>query len=327
MAPAQFETSSPYRASRDRSPRRDRSRSPRRHHEHSRHKRRRTASPRPIVLPFNSRQLTKRDFAEYKPVFALYLDIQKQLVLEELAEDEVKGRWKSFVGKWNRGELAEGWYDPATKQKAVQSSNTVPTKPPSPARQRRPSPDYASGAPPQDADTDSDEDAIGPALPSQHVRSRRAGPAVPSVQDLELRNEQILEDSANYQADIRYERKVDRNIQKVRLEELVPRADPGSRERQLDKKREVAATHRSFREAKSPGAEEVGEGKLMGDDGIEAFKSRKKEMERKKNEREIRKEELLRARLAEREEMLEKHKAKEEKTMEMLKALARERFG
>lgn len=139
--------------------------------------------------------------------------------------------------------------------------------------------------------------------------------------------EQILEDSANYQADIRYERKVDRNIQKVRLEELVPRADPGSRERQLDKKREVAATHRSFREAKSPGAEEVGEGKLMGDDGIEAFKSRKKEMERKKNEREIRKEELLRARLAEREEMLEKHKAKEEKTMEMLKALARERFG
>lgn len=24
---------------------------------------------------------------------------------------EVKGWWKSFVGKWNRGELVEGWYD------------------------------------------------------------------------------------------------------------------------------------------------------------------------------------------------------------------------
>ena len=33
-------------------------------------------------------------------MFALYLDIQKQLVLEDLPVDEVKGRWKSFVGKW-----------------------------------------------------------------------------------------------------------------------------------------------------------------------------------------------------------------------------------
>lgn len=33
-------------------------------------------------------------------MFALYLDIQKQLVFEDLAKDEVKGRWKSFVGKW-----------------------------------------------------------------------------------------------------------------------------------------------------------------------------------------------------------------------------------
>lgn len=33
-------------------------------------------------------------------MFGLYLDIQKKLVLEELSEDEVKGRWKSFVGKW-----------------------------------------------------------------------------------------------------------------------------------------------------------------------------------------------------------------------------------
>ena len=33
-------------------------------------------------------------------MFELYLDIQKQKVLDELPHDEVKGRWKSFVGKW-----------------------------------------------------------------------------------------------------------------------------------------------------------------------------------------------------------------------------------
>jgi len=33
-------------------------------------------------------------------MFALYLDIQKQLVLEDLDEHETRGRWKSFIGKW-----------------------------------------------------------------------------------------------------------------------------------------------------------------------------------------------------------------------------------
>jgi len=33
-------------------------------------------------------------------MFALYLDIQKQILLEDLDEREAKGRWKSFVGKW-----------------------------------------------------------------------------------------------------------------------------------------------------------------------------------------------------------------------------------
>jgi hypothetical protein len=33
-------------------------------------------------------------------MFALYLDIQKGMVLDELDEHEVRGRWKSFLGKW-----------------------------------------------------------------------------------------------------------------------------------------------------------------------------------------------------------------------------------
>lgn len=93
------------RPSRSRSPRRQpphshshRERSPPRHHGH--HKRKRSPDPAPKDLPFNSRQLTKRDYEAFKPMFALYLDIQKGKILEEMEETEAKGRWKSFLGKW-----------------------------------------------------------------------------------------------------------------------------------------------------------------------------------------------------------------------------------
>lgn len=65
----------------------------------------------------------------------------------------------------------------------------------------------------------------------------------------------------------------------------------------------------------------------MGDDGIDGYKKQKKEGERKKNERELRKEEIMRARAAEREERVAELRGKEEKTMAMLRAIARERFG
>lgn len=76
-----------------------RSRSPRvSHHHSSSHKRARTS--RPVILPLEASTLSKYDYDLYKPMFGLYLDIQKQLILEELSDDEVRGRWKSFVGKW-----------------------------------------------------------------------------------------------------------------------------------------------------------------------------------------------------------------------------------
>lgn len=76
-----------------------RSRSPRvSHHHSSSHKRTRTS--RPVILPLEASTLSKHDYDLYKPMFGLYLDIQKQLILEELSDDEVRGRWKSFVGKW-----------------------------------------------------------------------------------------------------------------------------------------------------------------------------------------------------------------------------------
>lgn len=97
------------RLSRSRSPRRHpqpshshRERSPPRQHDH--HKRKRSPDPTsttaPKNLPFNGRQLGKRDYEAFKPMFALYMDIQKGKVLEEMDETEIKGRWKSFLGKW-----------------------------------------------------------------------------------------------------------------------------------------------------------------------------------------------------------------------------------
>ena len=93
----------------------------------------------------------------------------------------------------NRGELAEGWYDPATLQKSLD-------KPASdlrfPINQRRglPSRNAKRSAPPADgkAEEESSDDEIGPALPSQDARINRAGPAIPKTEDLELRDGMIV---------------------------------------------------------------------------------------------------------------------------------------
>lgn len=56
--------------------------------------------------------------------------------------------------------------------------------------------------------------------------------------------------------------------------------------------------------------------------GTDSFKQKKAAIERKKNDRELRKEQILRVRVAEREERLQQHRDKEEKTMAMLRQLA-----
>jgi hypothetical protein len=53
-----------------------------------------------VALPFNAKQLSKRHFEDYKPLFHSYLDIQKQINLDDIDEREAKGRWKSFTGRW-----------------------------------------------------------------------------------------------------------------------------------------------------------------------------------------------------------------------------------
>jgi len=76
---------------------RERSRSPRRDDSIRNRFPREDRQPR---LPFSAKHLDKHDLSRYRPLFASYLFAQKQLVIEKLDEGEVKGRWKSFVGKW-----------------------------------------------------------------------------------------------------------------------------------------------------------------------------------------------------------------------------------
>ncbi|KAI5205957.1 hypothetical protein AUEXF2481DRAFT_27529 [Aureobasidium subglaciale EXF-2481] len=314
---------------------RRRSRSPGSSRRDPKQQKRRSRSPLSNQLPLNARALVKHDLKAFKRLFALYLDIQKQIDIDDLDETEIRGRWKSFLGKWNRGELAEGWYDPVTKEKADRAAleARASRRSASPREQQQSKQQQQQQPTALDQPVsghDDSEDEYGPSLPTT---LSRVGPKVPSMQDLQYRNvahglqptELAEEDETARRQDLTYDRKMDRKLQKERLEELNPRAEPGSRERQLEKKREKAGANRAFREEKSPGAEEVGEGDLIG--GEDGIKAHLQVTQRKKSERELRKEEILRAREAEREERLAEHRAKEDKTMDMLRTLARQRYG
>jgi len=261
----------------------------------------------------------------HRAIFSEYLDVQKQLDIDALSGDEVKGRWKSFVAKWNRNELAEGWYDAEVRRKAeIRYSNRDPLVLANKSVDTSRGKSREGIEPGSDEDGD-DDDGYGPALPV--AAQSKFGPVIPRLQDLQDRQEALKDDMEARVKDLRYERKQDRQLQKERLEELAPRAEPGSRERQLEKKREALAANRAFRDAKEGAAvEEVEERDLMGGDEDE-YKANLKAQTRRKNEREIKKEEILRARAAEREEKLAELRRKEEKTMDMLRSLAKQRFG
>ena len=200
-----------YTPRRSRSPKLDRhSRSTNSHHDTSSHSKRKRSPPSLLtILPLHAARLSKHDYATYKPMFGLYLDIQKQLVLEDLSEDEVRGRWKSFVGKWyatnpriikhsifrfigltfvrNRGELAEGWYDPSTLRKALAPAISSPTATTSCHTRNQKQSKQTEAE--QDVET-SDDDLVGPSLPNTDVSARttatKRGPTIANLQDLEL---------------------------------------------------------------------------------------------------------------------------------------------
>jgi hypothetical protein len=53
-----------------------------------------------VILPYKANPLSKRQYDDYKPLFQSYLDIQKNIHLDDLDEREAKGRWKSFTSRW-----------------------------------------------------------------------------------------------------------------------------------------------------------------------------------------------------------------------------------
>lgn len=210
----------------------------------------------------------------------------------------------------------------------------MPARRSSPNYKSRPSP--SSEHPIQGSDNDSDD--FGPPLPTDLIHAsgtdgKRAGPAIPRMDDLQLQRE-LLDESLSKERrqeleELRAARKADRKLQSARLDELVPRAEPGTRERQLEKKREAAASNKAFASSKEPGGDvDLPDAEVMGGgDSLEELKRMKQANERKKTEREIRREEVLRAKQVEREERVRGMKEKEAKTMAMLQEIAKARFG
>ncbi|KAL8809631.1 MAG: hypothetical protein Q9200_003249 [Gallowayella weberi] len=302
---------------------RGRSRSPSAIIPRHRHRRRSTPSQKdaqdvraeragPIALPFQARSLRKSDSEKYKPIFGLYLEIQKNLFLDDLDEKEVKGRWKRFVDRWAQVSAAK--HDqPLLSQPSGPNTSS------------------------QGNGSDEEDDGYGPAPPSNSdtrkgtARSgQQAGPSIPNFQDLELQRELENESSLLDRGVLRQARKADRQFQKEQLEDLAPRAQAGTKERQLERKADVRLANNAFAASKTDASfAEVPETDLMGDEegGLAGYKKRKCEEERKKNDREMRREEILRARRAERDERVQAYKKKEERTMEGLVALAKARFG
>lgn len=317
-----------------------------RHHHHDSSSRRHghNTPPPPAALPFKARLLSyKHDLDAFEPLFANYLDIQKGKDFYSFDAYEQKGRWKSFVNKWNSGQLAEGWYDPEMFERiakeAPDRSQALPPPRDEPVTTRAES--YDDDAPelplpsrgPERSDNEEDEDDdYGPPPPpgtyAATSSSSRKGPGIPSLADLALQREAAAEAQAARAADLRLARKADRLQQKEGLDELVPRAEPGTRERKLEKKAAVNEKMRSFREKGEAAVEEVDDGDLMGGgDGVDEFKRAMANQQRKKTERELRREEEARARWEEREEKLKEWKAREEEKMKGLKELAKARFG
>ncbi|GJC81390.1 hypothetical protein ColLi_04228 [Colletotrichum liriopes] len=344
------------RRERRRSPRReDRDRESRHHHRHRHHHHRhrgdndkdrssKTATAAVVEsLPYEARQLSKSELGVFRPLLAYYLDLQKQKDIRDMDEREVRGRWKSFVGKWNRGELSQGWYDPemfvAAKERALEEGidgprdegrrdgNEVKDE-----RRGRGGNERGEGDEEGDDDDDDDED-LGPRLPpAAREGGQRSGPGIPSMADLSLHRETLAEEAQREReariADLRMQRKDDRKLQRERLDDVAPRAEAGTRERQLEKKALVNDKMKEFRDKGGDGVPEVGEQELMGGgDSLQEFKAMKAREERKKTEREVRREEIARAREAEREERVREYREREEGVMKGLRELARQRFG
>jgi hypothetical protein len=274
--------------------------------------------------------------------------------LEYLDADEVQDQWEMFVRRWNAGELGTKWYEPEMILRVIRERSLEE------ARARA----YATGdgsatvttglddgvagyvchtgvmpkrelvTEERPEDDDEDDDYAPPLPPSTgpvgtRSSSSKQGPAIPSLEDLELRRALHVEAEEDRLASLRLARRADRSVQKERLEEIAPKPDTGSHERKLEKRKATTDMMRQFTSAREGGdIAEVDDKELIGGgDGVDDYRRMLANMQRKKTEREVRREEIARARNAERDERIREYKAKEDQTVDMLKELARQRFG
>ncbi len=274
----------------------------------------------PKTLPHGARHIAHSNgVGPFEPLFAHYLNEEKGLKLADLDEDEARHRWKRFVARWNAGELAESWY---VEQDEDNSGS-------------------------HDGSSDRDSDDYGPALPAAEApllppTSNVPGPAIPTLADLDERRAMDEDDRAAGRATLRLARRADRAVQRERLERTEEMlggagsardAPAGSRERRLEKKRALNEQMRSFRE-RSPGGGDGGgleindaELGVGGSEGINEYRKIVVVQKQRQTERQSRREEEQRARIAEIEARRREYRAREEVKLEALRALARERYG
>lgn len=263
--------------------------------------------------------------------------MQKGIDASQLDDRERRGRWKRFVQRWNGGSLAAGWYDPDLRRRLQEEGAVGKGSAPAssaavrgrrdgsspPPRQRKgscnddePSPparDPGGGPEEQAAGSDGSDSDYGP-LPigAGTSRSKPHDAAIPRLPDLAARDEDLVADRARSLSALRSARRADRLEQREREEELAPRADPGTRERKLEKKREAAAAARSVARDRSPGTLEVREDDLMGggDDAMDEYKRLVAADAERRRQGNAWREERERARKAEKAERLEYLRAK-----------------
>lgn len=111
----------------------------------------------------------------------------------------------------------------------------------------------------EDEEEDDEDDDYAPPLPpsttslARTYSSSKPGPAIPSLEDLELRRALQVEAEEDRLASLRLARRADRSIQKERLDELAPKPDAGSHERKLEKRKAATDMMRQFTSAREGG--------------------------------------------------------------------------
>ncbi|KDR85905.1 hypothetical protein GALMADRAFT_235057 [Galerina marginata CBS 339.88] len=294
----------------------------RRSHSRSRSRNRSESPERRVELPKGVSPISEADYFQKSDEFRLWLKEEKGKYFDGLSGDRARSYFRKFVKAWNRGKLADTYYDGIAPGSMLATTNTsykwsfasksrVDEDALRAARAEVGAATY--GKDPKFSSSGHHTTASG-SRPSGSGRVQ--GPAMPSAADLtlarELTKEQLDEERS-------YKRKRDKLEAKERIEDMVG-PKPVGREGMLEKKRAKREGDRTFREKGDEGLE-LDESTLMG--GGDSFRDQlarrdmsKKRYEQKNDE----KQNAIRERSS-------AFREKEKATMDMFQQLAKQRFG